>query len=166
MDNGILKLLDDVFFNTDDVKENNDVKNTDVAKLDLSKDEDYAKFNEYVDECKKICDSDDSISNLTKLMFEQFFGFDMNDVIDDIKKAGDEIHEQTVKERAKDEMNKETNVPDLPSNSTPLDRQIHLHKIVGEYVDTYIRPYGKMDTKVVDDVYAGLFEFACWIMNR
>ena len=161
MDNGILKLLDDVFFNTDEVKDNNDVE-----KLDLSKDEDYAKFNEYVDECKKICDSDDSISNLTKLMFEQFFGFDMNDIVDDIKKAGDEIHEQAVKDRTKDEMNKETNVPDLPSNSTPLDKQIHLHKIVGEYVDTYIRPYGKMDTKSADDLYADLFEFACWIMNR
>ena len=161
MDNGILKLLDDVFFNTDEVKDNNDVE-----KLDLSKDEDYAKFNEYVDECKKICDSDDSISNLTKLMFEQFFGFDMNDIVDDIKKAGDEIHEQSVKDRAKDEMNEETNVPDLPSNSTPLDKQIHLHKIVGEYVDTYIRPYGKLDTKTADDLYADLFEFACWIMNR
>ena len=161
MDNGILKLLDDVFFNTDEVKENNDVE-----KLDLSKDEDYAKFNKYVDECKKICDSDDSTSNLAKLMFEQFFGFDMNDIVDDIKKAGDEIHEQAVKERAKDEMNEETNLPDLPSNSTPLDKQIHLHKIVGEYVDTYIRPYGKMDTKSADDVYADLFEFACWIMNR
>ena len=161
MDNGILKLLDDVFFNTDEVKENNDVE-----KLDLSKDEDYAKFNKYVDECKKICDSDDSTSNLAKLMFEQFFGFDMNDIVDDIKKAGDEIHEQAVKERAKDEMNEETNVPDLPSNSTPLDKQIHLHKIVGEYVDTYIRPYGKMDTKSADDVYADLFEFACWITNR
>ena len=166
MDNGILKLLDDVFFNTDEVKENNDVKNTDVEKLDLSKDEDYAKFNEYVDECKKICDSDDSISNLTKLMFEQFFGFDMNDIVDDLKKAGDEIHEQAVKERTKDEMNKETNFPDLPSNNTPLDKQIHLLNIVGEYVDTYIRPYGKMDKKTVDDLYAYLFEFACWIMNR
>lgn len=166
MDNGILKLLDDVFFNTDEVKENNDVKNTDVEKLDLSKDEDYAKFNEYVDECKKICDSNDSISNLTKLMFEQFFGFDMNDIVDDIKKAGDEIHEQATKDRAKDEMNKETNFPDLPSNSTSLDRQIHLHNIVGEYVDTYIRPYGKMDKKTADDLYAYLFEFACWIMNR
>ena len=161
MDNGILKLLDDVFFNTDEVKENNDVE-----KLDLSKDEDYAKFNEYVDECKKICDSDDSISNLTKLMFEQFFGFDMNDIVDDIKKAGDEIHEQAVKDHTKDKMNKETNLPDLPSNSTPLDRQIHLHNIVGEYVDTYIRPYGKMNTKTADDLYADLFEFACWIMNR
>ena len=161
MDNGILKLLDDVFFNTDEVKENNDVE-----KLDLSKDEDYAKFNEYVDECKKICDSDDSISNLTKLMFEQFFGFDMNDIVDDIKKAGDEIHEQAVKDHKKDEMNEETNVPDLPSNSTPLDKQIHLHNIVGEYVDTYIRPYGKIDTKTADDLYADLFEFACWIMNR
>lgn len=161
MDNGILKLLDDVFFNTDEVKDNNDVE-----KLDLSKDEDYAKFNKYVDDCKKICDSDDSTSNLAKLMFEQFFGFDMNDIVDDIKKAGDEIHEQAVKERAKYEMNEETNLPDLPSNSTPLDRQIHLHNIVGEYVDTYIRPYGKMDTKSADDVYADLFEFACWIMNR
>lgn len=161
MDNGILKLLDDVFFNTDEVKDNNDVE-----KLDLSKDEDYAKFNKYVDECKKICDSDDSTSNLAKLMFEQFFGFDMNDIVDGIKKAGDEIHEQAVKERAKDEMNEETNLPDLPSNSTPLDRQIHLHNIVGEYVDTYIRPYGKMDTKTADDIYADLFEFACWIMNR
>ena len=161
MDNGILKLLDDVFFNTDEVKDNNDFE-----KLDLSKDEDYAKFNKYVDECKKICDSDDSTSNLAKLMFEQFFGFDMNDIVDDIKKAGDEIHEQAVKERVKDKMNEETNLPDLPSNSTPLDRQIHLHNIVGEYVDTYIRPYGKMDTKSADDVYADLFEFACWIMNR
>lgn len=161
MDNGILKLLDDVFFNTDEVKDNNDVE-----KLDLSKDEDYAKFNKYVDECKKICDSDDSTSNLAKLMFEQFFGFDMNDIVDDIKKAGEEIHEQAAKDRAKDEMNKETNVPDLPSNSTPLDRQIHLHNIVGEYVDTYIRPYGKIDTKTADDLYADLFEFACWIMNR
>ena len=166
MDNGILKLLDDVFFNTDDVKENNDVKNNDVEKLDLSKDEDYAKFNEYVDECKKICNSDDSISNLTKLMFEQFFFFYMNDIVDDIKKAGDEIHEQAVEDCAKDEMNKETNFPDLPSNSTPLDKQIHLHNIVGEYVDTYIRPYGKMDKKTADDLYAYLFEFACWIMNR
>lgn len=161
MDNGILKLLDDVFFNTDEVKDNNDVE-----KLDLSKDEDYAKFNKYVDNCKKICDSDDSTSNLVKLMFEQFFGFDMNDIVDDIKKAGDEIHEQAVKERVNDKMNEETNLPDLPSNSTPLDRQIHLHNIVGEYVDTYIRPYGKMDTKSADDVYADLFEFACWIMNR
>lgn len=161
MDNGILKLLDDVFFNTDEVKDNNDFE-----KLDLSKDEDYAKFNKYVDDCKKICDSDDSTSNLAKLMFEQFFGFDMNDIVDDIKKAGDEIHEQAVKEHAKDKMNEETNLPDLPSNSTPLDRQIHLHNIVGEYVDTYIRPYGKMDTKSADDVYADLFEFACWIMNR
>lgn len=157
MDKGILKLLEDVFFNVNDVEEKNDVE-----KLDLGKDEDYAKFNKYVDECKKICDEDDSTSNLTRLLFESLFGFDMKDIVDDIKKAGDEIHEQAVKERKKDEKK----VPDLPSKSTPMDKQLHLHKIVGEYVDTYIRPYGNMDKKVVDDVYAGLFEFACWIMNR
>lgn len=157
MDKGILKLLEDVFFNPNEVEEKNDVE-----KLDLGKDEDYAKFNKYVDECKKICDNDDSTSNLTRLLFETLFGFDMKDIVDDIKKAGDEIHEQAVKERKKEEKK----VPDLPSKSTPMDKQLQLHKIVGEYVDTYIRPYGKMDKKVVDDVYAGLFEFACWVMNR
>lgn len=157
MDKGIIKLLEDVFFNADEIEEMKDVE-----KLDLGKDEDYAKFNNLVDECKKICNDDDSTSVLTKQLFERLFGFDMNDIIDDIKKAGDDIHEQAVKERHKEEKK----VPELPSKSTPFDKQVNLHKIVGEYVDTYIRPYGKMDTKVVDDVYAGLFEFACWIMNR
>ena len=157
MDKGIIKLLEDVFFNADEIEEMKDVE-----KLDLGKDEDYAKFNNLVDECKKVCNDDDSTSVLTKQLFERLFGFDMNDIIDDIKKAGDDIHEQAVKERKKEEKK----VPELPSNSTPFDKQVNLHKIVGEYVDTYIRPYGKMDTKVVDDVYAGLFEFACWIMNR
>ena len=157
MDKGIIKLLEDVFFNADEIEEKKDVE-----KLDLGKDEDYAKFNDLVDECKKVCNDDDSTSVLTKQLFETLFGFDMNDIIDEIKKAGDDIHEQAVKERTKEEKK----VPELPSNSTPFDKQVNLHKIVGEYVDTYIRPYGKMDTKVVDDVYAGLFEFACWIMNR
>lgn len=157
MDKGIIKLLEDVFFNADEIEEKKDVE-----KLDLGKDEDYAKFNNLVDECKKVCNDDDSTSVLTKQLFETLFGFDMNDIIDDIKKAGDDIHEKAVKERKKEE----NKVPELPSKSTPFDKQAHLHKIVEEYVDTYIRPYGKMDTKVVDDVYAGLFEFACWIMNR
>ena len=157
MDKGIIKLLEDVFFNADEIEEKKDVE-----KLDLGKDEDYAKFNNLVDECKKVCNDDDSTSVLTKQLFETLFGFDMNDIIDDIKKAGDDIHEKAVNERKKEE----NKVPELPSKSTPFDKQVHLHKIVGEYVDTYIRPYGKMDTKVVDDVYAGLFEFACWIMNR
>ena len=157
MDKGIIKLLEDVFFNADEIEEKKDVE-----KLDLGKDEDYAKFNNLVDECKKVCNDDDSTSVLTKQLFETLFGFDMNDIIDDIKKVGDDIHEKAVKEREKEE----NKVPDLPSKNTPFDKQVQLHKIVGEYVDTYIRPYGKMDTKVVDDVYAGLFEFACWIMNR
>ena len=157
MDKGIIKLLEDAFFNTDEVKDNNDVE-----KLDLGKDEDYAKFNNLVDECKKVCNDDDSTSVLTKQLFETLFGFDMNDIIDDIKKVGDDIHEKAVKEREKEE----NKVPELPSKNTPFDKQVQLHKIVGEYVDTYIRPYVKMDTKVVDDAYAGLFEFACWIMNR
>ncbi len=147
---GILKLLEDVFSTVNDTE--------DIEKLDLTKDEDYAKFNKYVDECDKICNNDDSVNNLTRLLFSTIFGFDLKDIIKDIKEAGDEIHNEAIKNEKK--------VPELPSKSVPMDMQLHLHKIVGEYVDTYIRPYGKMDKKVVDDVYAGLFEFACWVINR
>ena len=51
MDKGIIKLLEDVFFNTDEVEEKKDDEKLDVEKLDLGKDEDYAKFNNLVDEC-------------------------------------------------------------------------------------------------------------------
>ena len=94
MDKGIIKLLEDVFFHADEIEEKKDVE-----KLDLGKDEDYAKFNNLVDECKKVCNDDDSTSVLTKQLFETLFGFDMNDIIDVIKKAGDDIHEKAVKER-------------------------------------------------------------------
>lgn len=147
---GILKLFEEVFSTVNDTE--------DIEKLDLTKDEDYAKFNKYVDECDKICNNDDSVNSLTRLLFSTIFGFDLKDIIKDIKEAGDEIHNEAIKNEKK--------VPELPSKSTPMDKQLHLHKIVGEYVDTYIRPYGNMDKKVVDDVYAGLFEFACWVMNR
>lgn len=151
MKENILKLLNDVL-NTED--EN-------IEKLDLTKDEDYEKFNNYVGECKKICDDDENlVSGFTRLMFNSLFGFDMKDVIDEIKEAGDKIHAEAKKKEEKKK------VPELPSKKTSLETQANLHKIVGEYVDTYIRPYGNMDRKVVDDVYAGLFEFACWVMNR
>lgn len=147
---GILKLLDEVFSTVNDTE--------DIEKLDLTKDEDYAKFNKYVDECNEICNNDNSVNNLTRLFFNTIFGFDLKDVIKDIKDAGDEIHNEATKNKKK--------VPELPSKSIPMDKQLQLHKIVGEYVDTYIRPYGNMKKEVIDDVYAGLFEFACWVMNR
>ena len=49
MKNNIFKLLSDVLL--DDT--------SDVKTLDLSKNDDYKKFNEYIDECRSICNSDD-----------------------------------------------------------------------------------------------------------
>ena len=156
-----MKLLEDVFFNGNEVEEKNDVE-----KLDLGKDEDYAKFNKYVDECKKICDADDSKSNLTRVLFETIFGFDMKDIVDDLKKAGDEIHEQAVKERKKEEKKVEKKVPELPSSKCTLEQQSQIHKLVTEYVDTIIRPHTNMSDDVINDAYAGLFEFACWVLKK
>ena len=151
MKENILKLLNDVL----------NVEDENIEKLDLTKDEDYEKFNNYVDECKKICDNKEDLScGLSKLLFDTMFGFDMSELIDEIKEIGDKVHAEAKKKEEKKK------IPELPSKKTSMETQANLHKIVGEYVDTYIRPYGNMDRKVVDDVYAGLFEFACWVMNR
>lgn len=162
MKDNVLKLLNDILFDDSEKCTKCDKCNECDEKLDLGKDEDYEKFNKCVDECQKMYD-DTSSDDVTKLLFETLFGFNAKDILNDIKLVGDEIHKKAVEKRKKEETKK---VPELPSKNTPYDKQASLHKIVGEYVDTYIRPYGNMDKNVVDDVYAGLFEFACWVLNR
>jgi len=50
-----------------------------------------------------------------------------------------------------------------------IDQKLQLHKIVQEYVDTMIKPFNKggvLTNQQINDAYAGLYEFAAWIMNR
>lgn len=163
----LLKLINDIFGN-DNKSEECDCCDCccdcccgcddNLEKLDLTKDEDYAKFNDYVDECNKICESDEVSSNITKMLFDALFGADFKDVINEIKQTGDKIHSEA--------KSKEHKTPELPSSKTPTDKKLQIHKLVAEYVDTIIRPNTEMDRNVIDDVYAGLFEFACWLMNK
>lgn len=55
-----------------------------------------------------------------------------------------------------------------PSELLNINQKLQLHKIVQEYVDTMIKPFNKnvLTTQQINDAYAGLYEFAAWIMNR
>lgn len=144
----------------------NDDIDTDIETLDLTNDNDYGKFKDYVADVRKMIDEEEHLSSFFKI-----FGFyDINGVLDEIEALGEMIHKNAEKEETEttngDEVVEVPELPELPSKSTPMETQAKMHKIVAEYVDTYIRPYGNMDTNVVDDVYAGLFEFACWVMNK
>ena len=47
-----------------------------------------------------------------------------------------------------------------------VDAKLQIHRLVAEYSDTYIKPYISNDEKgkkLINDAYAGLYEFACWI---
>lgn len=144
-------------------------KDIDTERLDFTKDDDYKKFKDLINKCRDIMTSDNELDKFSRNLFGNLFNIDMTSMIDDLEKIGNDIHKESTTNKDQDtsvESKKDVKVPELPSKSTPIDKQENLHKIVGEYIDTYIRPYGNMSTDVVNDVYAGLFEFACWVLNR
>lgn len=170
MNDNLIKLINDIFGVTNECEECNNecscnnscCKKCDETddineKLDLTKDEDYNKFNDYIDECKHMLNDDSNNSYLNMLFKLLFGGVDINEYVDNIKKMGDEIHESA-------KQTKKT--PELPSSKLNVQQKEQIHKIVGEYVDTIIKPNTNMETKVINDVYAGLFEFACWLLNK
>ena len=122
-----------------------------IEVFDLTTKEGLDKYNEQLD---KLEDSDLSILKL--------FGIDGDEIIDRLRKIGKAVYENNNKEE--EEKPKFTRPSDLLS----VDKKLQIHKIVQEYVDTMIKPFnnGKLTDNQINDAYAGLFEFACWVMNR
>ena len=175
MINSLLKLLNDVFDDTEktcncekecknncetcnccyEYYDDNDKNNKCECEcecnnkhLDLTNDKDYESFKNVINSIRKDLKNDE-LNSIYKL----FLGDNVEDTLklfDDVAKS---IHDEPKKEEKK--------TPELP-----VQQKEQIHKIVGEYVDTVIKPNTNMDTKVINDVYAGLFEFACWILNK
>ena len=122
-----------------------------IEVFDLSTKEGLEGYNKQLDQLEN---SDLSILKL--------FGLDGNAIIDVLRKMGKTIYENNNKEE--EEEPKFTRPSDLLS----VDKKLQIHKIVQEYVDTMIKPFnnGKLTDNQINDAYAGLFEFACWVMNR
>lgn len=105
----------------------------------------------------------DQLEN-TDLSILKLFGLNGDDVIDKLRKIGSAIYENNKKEEEKEDEPKFTR----PSDLLDVNKKLQIHKIVQEYVDTMIKPFnnGKLTDNQINDAYAGLFEFACWVMNR
>ena len=125
--------------------------------FDLSTEDGLKKFNETLDE----------ISNTDKNVFD-IFGLNGDDVIDYLRNLGNDLHEQINIKNQKKELKKEEPKFIRPSDCLTTDKKLQIHHIVEEYVNTMIKPYNKgvLTDNQINDAYAGLFEFACWVMNR
>ena len=120
---------------------------------DLTTKEGLDKFNKALDELE----SNDNLGIFNLLGFDDSF-------IDNLRKLGNDIYEKYGEKKKEEEQPKFVR----PSDKLSTDKKLQIHHIVEEYVNTMIRPYSKgiMTDTQINDAYAGLFEFACWIMNR
>ena len=154
----------------------------DVQVYDLSTDEGLKGYNEQLDQLENA-----------SLDVLNLFGINGKEWIKEMRDLGQKIHEQNknkeqkkldkaqriVKQAVKQMERKEEDHSDepeedenpkfvRPSQKLSIQQKLQLHKIVQEYVDTMIKPFndGHLTNGQINDAYAGLYEFAAWIMNR
>ena len=159
-----------------------DADEKDVQVYDLSTDEGLKGYNEQLDQLEN-----------TSLDVLNSFGINGKEWIKGMRDLGQKIYEQNKKKEQKkldkaqrivkqavkqmerkeedhsDEPEEDENPKFIrPSQKLSIQQKLQLHKIVQEYVDTMIKPFndGHLTNGQINDAYAGLYEFAAWIMNR
>lgn len=123
-------------------------------KLDLTKKEDVEKFHEKINELRE---------NEAFLTLTQIFGYDLTDELDELDKFADNTFQKAEEKRKQKEKKIER-----PSAKLTTEQGLQIHKLVQEYVDTMVRPFnnGVLSNAQINDAYAGLYEFAAWILNK
>lgn len=123
-------------------------------KLDLTKKEDVEKFHEKINELRE---------NEAFLALTQIFGYDLTDELDELDKFADNTFQKAEEKRKQEEKKIER-----PSTKLTIEQGLQIHKLVQEYVDTMVRPFnnGVLSNAQINDAYAGLYEFAAWILNK
>lgn len=123
-------------------------------KLDLTKKEDVEKFHEKINELRE---------NEVFLTLTQIFGYDLTDELDELDKFADNTFQKAEEKRKQEEKKIER-----PSTKLTTEQGLQIHKLVQEYVDTMVRPFnnGVLSNAQINDAYAGLYEFAAWILNK
>lgn len=123
-------------------------------RLDLTKKEDVEKFHEKINELRE---------NEVFLTLTQIFGYDLTDELDELDKFADNTFQKAEEKRKQEEKKIER-----PSAKLTTEQGLQIHKLVQEYVDTMVRPFnnGVLSNDQINDAYAGLYEFASWILNK
>lgn len=167
--NDFFDLLDSFsfLFNDDDLNDN-------VKTYDLSTKEGHEDFKKAINELK---------NNVTAKAVIEMLGINCDEFLDQLDQLGNDLAEKSqandkkendVKQISRKEVDhsyddKENDKQfNRPSSLLNIDQQLQLHKIVQEYIDTMIKPYNNnvLTNNQINDAYAGLYEFAAWIMNR
>jgi len=122
--------------------------NKDTKKLDLTKKEDVEEFHNKIDELR---------NNEAFIVLAQMFGYDLKDELDTLDEFADKTYAEANKQKF-----------DRPSSKLTIEQGLQIHKLVQEYVDTMIKPFnnGQLSNNQINDAYAGLYEFASWILNK
>ena len=123
-------------------------------RLDLTKKEDVEKFHENINELRE---------NAAFLTLAQIFGYDLTDELNELDKFADNTFQKAEEKRKQEEKKIER-----PSTKLTTEQGLQIHKLVQEYVDTMVRPFnnGVLSNDQINDAYAGLYEFASWILNK
>ena len=123
-------------------------------RLDLTKKEDVEKFHEKINELRE---------NEAFLTLTRIFGYDLTDELDELDKFADNTFQKAEEKRKQEEKKIER-----PSTKLTTEQGLQIHKLVQEYVDTMVRPFnnGVLSNAQINDAYAGLYEFAAWIINK
>ena len=123
-------------------------------RLDLTKKEDVEKFHEKINELRE---------NAAFLTLAQIFGYDLTDELNELDKFADNTFQKAEEKRKQEEKKIER-----PSTKLTTEQGLQIHKLVQEYVDTMVRPFnnGVLSNAQINDAYAGLYEFAAWIINK
>ena len=123
-------------------------------RLDLTKKEDVEKFHENINELRE---------NEAFLTLTRIFGYDLTDELDELDKFADNTFQKAEEKRKQEEKKIER-----PSTKLTTEQGLQIHKLVQEYVDTMVRPFnnGVLSNAQINDAYAGLYEFAAWILNK
>ena len=123
-------------------------------RLDLTKKEDVEKFHKKINELRE---------NEAFLTLTQIFGYDLTDELDELDKFADNTFQKAEEKRKQEEKKIER-----PSTKLTTEQGLQIHKLVQEYVDTMVRPFnnGVLSNAQINDAYAGLYEFAAWILNK
>jgi len=147
-----------------------DANKDSVKTYDLTTKEGLEGFNKQLDE---LDEADLSLLNL--------FGINSKEWINGMRELGKKIYDNANKEAEEVEEKKQpkqierkevdhTEHTELkrPSELLTVNQKLQMHKYVQEYVDTMIKPFnnGVLTTDQINDAYAGLFEFGCWLVKR
>lgn len=148
--------------------------NDNVETYDLSTKEGHEEFKKTVNELK---------NNVTAKAVLEMFGVNCDEFLDNLDQLGNDLAEKSQANNKKENDVKQISRKEVdhsyddkendkqfnrPSSLLNVDQQLQLHKIVQEYIDTMIKPYNNnvLTNNQINDAYAGLYEFAAWIMNR